>query len=32
MAYVKKEISGLNKDLRVKYGKEYQNKTVEDFW
>jgi hypothetical protein len=32
MAYVKKEISGPNKDLRVKYGEEHQNKTVEDFW
>jgi hypothetical protein len=31
MAYVKKEISEPNKNLRVKYGEEHQNKTVEDF-
>ncbi len=30
MAYVKEEISGPNKALRVKYGEEHQNKTVED--
>ena len=32
MTYVKKKISASNKKLWVKYSKEYQNKTVKDFW
>jgi hypothetical protein len=31
MAYVKKEISATNKDLRVKYGREHRDKSIEDF-
>ena len=32
MAYVKKKISAINKDLQVKYGREHQDKSIEDFW
>lgn len=32
MAYVKKKISATNKGLRVKYGLEHQDKSVDDFW
>jgi hypothetical protein len=31
-AYVKKKISARNKELRVKYGEEHKDKTVDDFW
>jgi hypothetical protein len=31
-AFVKKEISEKNKDERVSYGKEYKDKTMDDFW
>ena len=32
MASVKKQISSKNKDLRVKYGQEHKDKSVDDFW
>lgn len=31
-AFVKKEISGKNRDERVAYGEEYKEKTIDDFW
>jgi hypothetical protein len=31
-AFVKKEISSKNKDDRVAYGQEHEDKTMEDFW
>jgi hypothetical protein len=32
MAYIKKKISAINKELRVDYGREHQDKSVDDFW
>jgi hypothetical protein len=32
IAYVKKEISTKNKNLRVEYGKEHKDKAIHDFW
>ena len=31
-AFIKKEISDKNKKERVEYGKEYIDKSIEDFW
>ncbi len=32
MAYVKKEISPVNRQKRVKSARRYQNCTTDDFW
>ena len=32
MAFVNKQVLGKNLEERIRFGEEYQGKTIEDFW